>query len=135
MEEYKILREKGIKLTPQRILIYKKLKEANRHFTAEDIYEMIKDEIPSISISTIYRTLKYFEDKGLIFSMPAAREYGLTIFDSNDELHHHFICKVCGNIWDIPAEEIRTEVKGKIPGTSENLSVVIKGICNRCKKS
>ena len=134
MEELETLREKGIKLTPQRLIIYKKLKEMGGHLTVEDIYDVIKDEIPSISISTIYRTLKYFEEKGLIFSMPAFRDYGVTIFDSNEKPHHHFICKSCGGIWDIPQEGIKTEVKEKVPGTYEMVSVVIKGICDKCKK-
>ena len=128
------LRKKGIKATPQRISIYKKITESCGHVTAEEIYERIKNEVPSLSLSTVYRTLKQFEDKGIIFSLSSSGEYGVTIFDTNPHPHHHFICKICNTIIDIPAESIKVETKKNIPGKGEMVSVVIKGVCDNCSK-
>ncbi|MDT7906685.1 MAG: Fur family transcriptional regulator [Candidatus Calescibacterium sp.] len=128
------LRKKGIKATPQRISIYKKITESCGHVTAEEIYERIKNEVPSLSLSTVYRTLKQFENKGIIFSLSSSGEYGVTIFDTNLNPHHHFICKICNTIIDIPAESIKVETKKNIPGKGEMVSVVIKGVCDNCSK-
>ncbi len=127
------LREKGIKVTPQRIFILKRLMEMEGHVTAEDVYNSIKKEIPSISISTVYRTLKQFEDKGIINSLLTSKEYGVTVFDTNFEPHHHFVCKICGEIWDIPGEIMKVNVKGDIGGIGESLTVTVKGTCHRCE--
>jgi Fe2+ or Zn2+ uptake regulation protein len=61
-------------------------------------------------------------------------EYGVTIFDTNPHPHHHFICKICNTIIDIPAESIKVEAKKNIPGKGEIVSVVIKGVCDNCSK-
>jgi Fe2+ or Zn2+ uptake regulation protein len=128
------LKEKGIKSTPQRIYIYKKVKEMQGHLTAEEIYQKIKDEIPSLSLSTVYRTLRYFEEKGIINSMMASKDYGLTVFDTNISPHHHFICRVCGKIEDIEEKSIKVNFVKNIPGKKEKFSVIIKGICPDCEK-
>jgi Fe2+ or Zn2+ uptake regulation protein len=128
------LRKKGIKATPQRISIYKKITEACGHVTAEEIYEKIKNEVPSLSLSTVYRTLKQFEDKGMIFTLSSSGEYGVTIFDTNPHPHHHFICKICNTIIDIPEDSIKIEQRKNIPGKGETASVIIRGVCDKCSK-
>lgn len=126
------LREKGMKTTPQRIIIFHKLKEIKGHIKADELYKMIKKEIPSISVSTVYRTLREFEDKGFIQTLPALTTYGLTIFDTNMEQHHHFICKICGKILDIQSKAVEVKLNEK-HGDVENVTVVIKGICPSCR--
>lgn len=126
------LKEIGLRTTPQRIALLQKLSELKGHIKAEDIYNIVKKEIPSISISTVYRTLKEFEEKGIISSLPSSVSYGLTIFDTNSEPHHHFICKICGSIYDIPGKDIEIKTKN-IRGVVESTTAVLRGICDSCK--
>lgn len=127
------LKEKGLRTTPQRIILFHKLMQMRGHIKAEDLYNSVKEEIPSISISTVYRTLKEFEENGFIYSLPSSVDYGLTIFDTNLKLHHHFICKSCSEIFDIPADNVDIKVKN-VKGEIELKTVVMKGICESCTK-
>ncbi len=128
------LREAKIKVTPQRILILKIMSNyRGKHVTAEEIYNKIKSDIPSISISTVYRTLKQLEEKGIVSSLAVPSAYGLTLFDSNFEEHHHFICKHCGKIQDIPKQDISVNIHKKAKWRGENISVIIKGLCEGCE--
>lgn len=125
------LKEKGLRTTPQRIILFHKLMQMHGHIKAEDLYNAVKEDIPSISISTVYRTLKEFEENGFIYSLPSSVDYGLTIFDTNTKPHHHFICKVCGKVYDIPEDSVEIKIKN-IKWPIELKTVVIKGICEAC---
>lgn len=127
------LRRAGLRITPQRVIIYKKISELKGHLSTEDIYKIVKDEIPSISLTTVYRTLRAFGKCGLILPLTGASSgYGTIIFDSNPKLHHHFICRKCGSICDIPETGAKVEVRQKISGKIESVAVVVRGICNNC---
>lgn len=129
----KRLKEKGLRTTPQRIILFHKLMQMHGHIKAEDLYNAVKEDIPSISISTVYRTLREFEENGFIYSLPSSVDYGLTIFDTNLDPHHHFICKSCGQIFDIPADGVDIKLKN-VKGEIELKTVVIKGVCESCTK-
>ncbi|MCS7213044.1 MAG: transcriptional repressor [Candidatus Calescibacterium sp.] len=125
-------KEKGLRVTPQRLTLFMKLAEMKGHIKAEDLYNALKEEIPSISISTVYRTLKEFESKGFIYSLPSSTDYGLTVFDTNLEPHHHFICLRCEKIYDVPEEYVEIKVKN-IQGSIQYETVIMKGLCESCK--
>ena len=91
-----LLRDHGIKVTPQRIAVVQAALMENRHPTADDIYEKVKDEIPMISKATVYNILNMLVDKGLL--KPQILKSGTIVFDPLKEPHHHLI--------DIDTEEI-----------------------------
>ena len=66
-EAAQILKEKGIRLTPQRLGVFKALRNQERHFTVEQIYEKIKNNFPAISLATVYSILELLkENRGLL---------------------------------------------------------------------
>ncbi|MCS7151233.1 MAG: transcriptional repressor, partial [Endomicrobia bacterium] len=86
------LRLRNLKPTIQRIKIYEYMLKHKTHPDVEHIYTALKREIPTISKTTIYNTLKEFTEKGLIIEIPT--EYKLC-FDGYTEPHSHFICEEC----------------------------------------
>ena len=92
------LKEKGIRLTPQRHAILDFLKRVDTHPKAEDIYRHVHSKFPGISLGTIYNTLNMLRDKGLIQEL----SYGDTSsrFDGNPAPHYHITCEHCGAVVD-----------------------------------
>jgi Fur family peroxide stress response transcriptional regulator len=128
-------RQKGIKATHQRTEIYRELLATEEHPNAETIYERVRQKIPTISLDTVYRTLRLFVQEGIISRVSAASES--MRFDGNIERHHHFICTQCGLVRDfynedfdqlVPPEEAMTL------GAVDSIHVEIRGICSDCRK-
>lgn len=123
----------GIKLTPQRLEIFKIVAQSITHPGADEIYRQIHQQMPSVSLDTVYRTLWMLADLGLI-STVGQRQEGIR-FDANPQKHHHFTCVKCGLIRDFINQELDAL---PIPpqtsdyGTSISLQIEVKGICAEC---
>jgi Fur family peroxide stress response transcriptional regulator len=125
----------GIKLTHQRIEIFREVFCTREHPSAETIHANLKKKMPSLSLDTVYRNLATFEELGLINRVSAIDRQSR--FDANTEAHHHFICTRCANITDFYWEEfdkatLPDEVRGK--GSIISKHVEIRGICRACER-
>lgn len=89
-----------MKYSKQRELILKVLSENVVHPTADFVYEIIKKEMPNISLATVYRNLNQLAANGMI--KKAEGLDGSVHFDCNTHPHYHFICNRCNKIYDIP---------------------------------
>ncbi|WMJ74784.1 transcriptional repressor [Cytophagaceae bacterium ABcell3] len=91
---YNELKEKlagaGIKVTHQRIVIYEALWQLNNHPSAEQIYEYVKPNNPSISLGTVYKTLDTFVNTGLCDKVLSPE--GQQRYDANMDYHNHIYC-------------------------------------------
>lgn len=94
------LRRAGLKLTPQRLAVFRALKASRSHPTAEELYQAVRTRVPMISRNTIYQTLEALKRVGEISEVGmgdvAAR------FEPNSERHDHAVCLRCKTIIDIP---------------------------------
>lgn len=94
------LRRAGLKLTPQRLAVFRALKGSRSHPTAEELYREVRQRVPMISRNTIYQTLEALKRAGEISEVGigdvAAR------FEPNQERHDHAVCLGCRTILDIP---------------------------------
>ena len=135
IQEFCILcKEHDLKVTHQRIEIYRALLESEDHPTAEDIYNRIRDKIPMVSVDTIYRTLALFEDHKLISRVQCLSDKGR--FDKNLDKHHHFICVQCKTVFDFywpEFEKISIPKSAKEYGKVFNEKVELLGVCNECQ--
>ena len=123
----------GINPSYQRLKIFEHLAKSTSHPTVDIIYHELSKEIPTLSKTTIYNTLNLFQRKGIVI--------GLTIednelrYDSNTELHAHFKCTKCGEVYDIPVE-FPPEMNNKV---SEHIvnerHFYMKGTCRNCTKN
>jgi Fe2+ or Zn2+ uptake regulation protein len=92
-------RQKGLKITPQRRLIFQALVGDHSHPTAEDVYQHIVSELPDISRTTVYNTLRELVAQGELVAIDLGE--GKTRYDTNTGPHHHLICTSCHAVMDL----------------------------------
>ena len=97
-------REKGLKITSQRLAICKFILSRKDHPTAEKIYQKLRNEYPTISLGTIYKTLHLLKDLGLIQEL--GFNEGSVRYDPDMELHINMVCSKCGKISDYKTENV-----------------------------
>ena len=106
------------------------------HPSAEWVFEHVRQEVPDISLATVYRNLSLFKDQGLITSLGTVK--GVERFDGNTEPHVHFICTGCGCIVDLPQisvpEELNAAVSRDSGGRVDSCQLTFTGICGECRK-
>lgn len=128
----KILEEKGIKPSIQRIQIFKCLMDNKNHPTAKDIYERISKKIPTLSKTTVYNSVKLFEDKGIL--KPIRIKEGEARYDIGVAFHPHFRCKKCGRLFDLD-KKLLVKDKEEIDGhLIEEKFVCYSGVCRDCRR-
>jgi Fe2+ or Zn2+ uptake regulation protein len=122
------------KLTPQREAVFQVIQERDDHPTASDIFEAARRRLPTISHATVYNSLRYLKDAGLVheisFGDCASR------YDRETERHDHAICTRCGKLvdFDLPeaAELIRAAAR-KSRFKPESVHLTLRGLCPDCR--
>jgi len=125
---------KGIKLTPQRLLIYEELINSVEHPSAERIYNSLKQKFPTISLDTVYRTLDTFCEIGVATMVEGTGSSKR--FEGNLDNHHHARCVKCGKIQDFYHEAYdQMPVPREIQEDFQVLrkTVHIEGLCRTCR--
>ena len=125
----------GIKVTPQRIAIYKELVDTTEHPSTEGIFRKIRSYYPNISLTTIYRTLETFEKLGLISVVNIL--YNAARYDANLEPHHHLVCVVCKKVedfYDDSLANLNIPKEALLDYRLLGYTVQINGICTECHK-
>ena len=126
-------RRHRLKITPQRVGIYRVLIQSKRHPTADLVFRAVKKEFPNISFDTVNRTLLTFADIGVVDVVETFG--GPRRFDPDITDHHHLHCMACGRIIDFEYEGYaRLEVPNAIASTFKVISrrVILKGLCDTC---
>ncbi len=127
-------KQHNLKITHQRLVIFKELQKSNNHPTADKIFQTIKTDYPNISFDTINRTLLTFARIGIVNiveSYTGARRY-----DQNVNKHHHIHCVKCSDIIDFHyADYDRIEVPKEIERQYSiiNTRVIFNVICAKCR--
>src|SRR6201987_6573625 len=88
------LRERRMRVTPQRIVIHRALCSESRHMTAEQVLTSVSDVLPGTSLPTVYSTLELLESLRLVRRVGTGN--GALVFDSRVEPHAHTVCRRCG---------------------------------------
>ncbi len=104
------LRERGLRITPQRIALVEAFATDQSHPTAQELFERLRPAFPSMSFATVYNTLDALTQAGLSstlrLSCSAEGRGGASRFDPNTTPHHHAVCDTCGAAFDIPAKTL-----------------------------
>lgn len=127
-----ILKEHSIKITPQRLEILKYLDENRNHPTADKIYTELKKDNPSLSKTTVYNSLEILKNHNIIQSLTISGSESR--YDFKRRMHHHFLCKKCGNIIDIDIECPNIEKVSQSGYKIDEIHGYFKGICNSCMR-
>jgi Fur family peroxide stress response transcriptional regulator len=136
------LQRSGLKLTAQRIAIVRLFATDTSHPTAQDLFERLRPEFPSMSFATVYNTLDALARAGLasIVRLPGRRG-DAAHFDPNGEPHHHAVCDACGAVIDIaagslaPTTSARARLRRHAPGFRvRSVERTYRGLCARCAR-
>ena len=103
-ELFALFRKNGYKVTTQRLAICKYIISRDDHPSADQIYQAMKIDYPTISLGTIYKTLHLLKELGLIQEL--GFNEGSTRYDPDMELHINLVCTKCGNIKDYKPQNI-----------------------------
>jgi Fur family peroxide stress response transcriptional regulator len=129
--------EKATKHFRKRDAILTCLRETTEHPSAEWVYSQLKQEIPDLSLGTVYRNLSMFKAQGEIISLGTVN--GVERFDGNIEPHVHFICNGCDGVTDLPQiqvpEELNQQVIKATGGTVDMCNLTFTGYCSQCIKN
>lgn len=125
-----IFRKKGLRATPQRIAVYEFLIKNRIHPSAEEIYAALIKQYPAFSRTTIYNSLNTLVKNGLAVAVKINQE--MVRYDACVELHGHFVCDKCKNIYDFAIETL--SVKGLEGFKTVQKDVYFSGLCAGCNK-
>lgn len=126
--------ERNVKVTHQRLEIYRVLASSEEHPDAETIQGRVRKRIPTISPDTVYRNLKLLAEHGLVSIVGMSHER--LRFDANMASHHHFVCLKCGKIRDFYSRRLdglKTPEEACVFGEAVSVHVEVKGVCNGCR--
>ena len=122
-------------LTPQREAILQVIRESENHMTASEIFEAARGVLPSISYATVYNSLKYLKEAGLVNEISFGN--GASRYDRETERHDHAICTSCGKLVDfdltITSDLTRAAVR-KTRFKPESLHLTLRGLCPGCQE-
>lgn len=129
------LREKGLRITPQRIAILRVLSVSKGHPSVENIYEQVKEEFPTTSVATVYKNVSTLKELGevleLSFGTESSRYDG-----SKPNPHPHLICTECKKIIDPDIgilNDVSTELINETGFRITNHRLDFFGICPECQ--
>lgn len=132
----KALRDRGYRLTPQRLAMLKIIAASKRHPNAEQIYEQMKANFPTTSLATIYKTLTLLKDMSEVLELNFATAG--SHYDGNKPYPHpHVICTRCGQILDpefVAVAEISQEMGRQTGYQITHHQLNFFGLCPRCQK-
>ena len=124
------LKDRGAKITAQRIALLRRLEGRRDHPSADRLFQEVKEEFPTLSIATVYSTTQVLAEAGLlkVLSIDDRRVY----FDPGTHPHGHFLCTRCGRLEDVEMVEdlaFRVELEG---AQVDRVEFFLYGICPDC---
>jgi Fur family transcriptional regulator, peroxide stress response regulator len=128
-----ILKDRGLRVTPQRFAVYRNLLDRADHPTVDKLLLDLNAQGPVSSQATVYSALQTLQAAGLVREVRI--EAGIGRYDANVHPHHHFCCNKCGSISDLPwqtfAELDLQKIKPELQ--AQTYEVVVRGFCVECQ--
>lgn len=136
VEFEQILKSQGYRLTNQRRVIVREL-EVERHQSAEEIYDRVKEEHPDVGLSTVYRTLDLLTELGIARKEDFGEGYSRYEL-ATERMHHHARCEECGNVIEFNEElmeYLALQVERETGFVTEWHEITLHGRCAACEDS
>ncbi len=130
-----MLREKGFKVTPQRLAVYDVLCNTKAHPTADMIYSELQPTYPTMSLATVYKTLDILSKVGLVQVLNVGEESFR--YDANTKSHPHICCVSCGRIDDVcktDTSDLVEQVENDTGYAVSGKQLYFYGLCPICRK-
>ncbi len=129
-----ILKSKKLKVTPQRLAIYKVLFDTTSHPTAEDIYTALRQTHPTMSLATVYKTLDALKKAELATELNVGDDSSR--YDATVKSHPHMICFNCGKVMDLHTSSLdgfKDQIQQETDFDIVSEKVYFYGTCKECK--
>ena len=130
------LKNKGLKLTQERIAVLSDILSFHGHFEPETIYFRLKTSGSKASRASVYRTLNLLVEGGLVEKVTTTEKGTLYEHTAGHKHHDHMICDVCGTMIEFYSEKIESiqnEICRQNNFTGDTHSLVIRGACEQCR--
>jgi Fur family peroxide stress response transcriptional regulator len=130
----KVLRDKGCKVTPQRLVVYDVLAHSKEHPTAEMIYDKVREDYPTMSFATVYKSVEIFSKLGIIQVLNTGEDSFR--YDADTTVHPHIRCIKCGkvcNVSHLEAKAVENMVSSETGFKVEGHQFYFYGVCPECQ--
>lgn len=122
-------------LTKQRQAVLQVIRESDQHLTANEVFEDARRLLRGISFATVYNSLRYLKNEGLIGEVRFGQD--ATLYDRNLARHDHAICNSCGKLVDLEMplpEGLREEAAKRSKFQIESIELTLRGLCPGCRE-
>jgi Fur family transcriptional regulator, peroxide stress response regulator len=122
-------------LTPQREAVLAAIRETDAHLTAGEVFEAARRRLPSISYATVYNSLRYLTEAGLVREINQGK--GASRYDRELSRHDHAVCTCCGKLvdFDLPATvELMRAAARRSHFKPESVHLTLRGVCPDCRE-
>ncbi|MBO5109903.1 MAG: transcriptional repressor [Clostridia bacterium] len=116
----------------QRDLVFETVKASKNHLTAPEIYEIVRQTMPNISLGTVYRNLKLLSDSSQLETLETTDK--TVHYDYVDTPHNHFMCRLCGAILDVFETNAPPSTLCECGVAVESTKTVYYGLCPKCNQ-
>ena len=125
----------GHNFSSKREAIFKTIASTKSHPSAKWVYDQLKDEIPNLSLGTVYRNIALFKEQGRVITV--ANVNGEERIDADVTDHAHFVCECCNGVYDLVSSEQSPLEKQLLQNGFEikRKNVVFYGICKECSSN
>jgi Fe2+ or Zn2+ uptake regulation protein len=120
-------------MTRQRAVILEVMRSDMCHHTAEEIFSLAKEKLPSISRATVYNNLKALEEEQVIRRING--EDGVARYDKSYIPHGHLFCSSCKKIYDFNIPNFSSTIMGYTDAYIDSYELSARGICPQCKQN
>ncbi len=137
MDALEAIRDRGLRLTPQRRLVYAALAEHAGHATADQLCSAISLKVPGFQRTTVYRTLDLLVELGLARRVQLGHASAYEAVRDGSDLHQHLVCELCGSTTDIWVPQLLEGVRtatSQIGFELEQVELVGHGRCRACAR-
>ena len=123
---------KSMRYSRQREVILGILRRERRHYSAAEIYGLAREELPDVSLGTVYRNLGKLCEEGEIRTVETDER--TVLYDGCADDHAHMVCRVCSSVYDLPLDEAERPQTVGDGFLVERMRTVYYGICRRCRE-
>ena len=129
------MREAGLRVTQPRLAVYSILRELGGHRSVDEIVSLLSQRGRPVPRMSVYNVVADLSTAGLV--MFADVGPGRALYEASDHWHHHFVCRQCGQVADVPClrgKKPCLEPPRSVAGTVDEAQVTFRGVCTRCHR-
>lgn len=131
-ELWQLLREVGLRATRPRVEVLRYFREEGGHHSADELLQLLSERDVTLPRASVFGIVDALSSAGLL--RVATTGPGRTLYEWAGEAHHHFVCRVCDEVFDVPCESTVAPCLSnqRLPGELEDAQIIFRGVCENC---